>query len=229
MFASETKSDLIRSAPQVLVWPSSQSRNASDFIFPSSSTTLLSPRVCQNNSAPSPRLLVVVCSAVPHLAARATIRESWARDAASLGSVGVVFLLGRQQQGDNTLQLQVSNESQEYGDIVQEDFIDTYANLTVKTLMLLKWFTENCPDTQYVMKTDDDMYINLVKLHEVVQSTKDPQLLTGMLNQKSRPITDTKSKWFAPSYMFTNNTYPEFYPDFLSGLDLYIQHMTIPC
>ena len=86
------------SAPQVLVWPSSQSRNASDFIFPSSSTTLLSPRVCQNDSAPSPRLLVVVCSAVPHLAARATIRESWARDTASLGSVAVVFLLGRQQQ-----------------------------------------------------------------------------------------------------------------------------------
>ena len=85
--------------------------------------------------------------------------------------------------------------------------------------MLLKWFTENCADTQYVMKTDDDMYINLVKLQEVVQSAEDPQLLTGMLNQKSRPITDTKSKWFAPRYMFTSNTYPEFYPDFLSGMD----------
>ena len=113
--------------------------------------------------------------------------------------------------------------------LLQESFIDTYANLTLKSLVLLRWFTQRCEGSQYVMKTDDDMYINLVKLHEVVQSTKDPQLLTGMLNQKSRPITDTKSKWFAPSYMFTNNTYPEFYPDFLSGLNLYIQHMTIPC
>ena len=71
------------------------------------------------------------------------------------------------------MQMQVSNESHEYGDIVQEDFIDTYANLTVKTLMLLKWFTENCADTQYVMKTDDDMYINLVKLLQLVMANRE--------------------------------------------------------
>ena len=55
----------------------------------------------------------------------------------------------------------------------QESFIDTYANLTVKSLLLLRWFTQRCEDSQYVMKTDDDVYINLVKLHQLVLANRE--------------------------------------------------------
>ena len=54
----------------------------------------------------------------------------------------VVFLVG--QQVNSTHQEQLQSEADQYGDIVQEAFIDTYANLTVKSLMLLKWFTQHC-------------------------------------------------------------------------------------
>ena len=33
-------------------------------------------------------------------------------------------------------------ESSLYGDILQEGFVDSYANLSVKSLMLAKWFTQ---------------------------------------------------------------------------------------
>ena len=55
----------------------------------------------------------------------------------------------------------------------QESFIDTYANLTLKSLLLLRWFTQRCEDSQYVMKTDDDVYINLVKLHQLVLANRE--------------------------------------------------------
>ena len=55
----------------------------------------------------------------------------------------------------------------------QESFIDTYANLTLKSLLLLRWFTQRCEDSQYVMKTDDDVYINLVKLHQLVLTNRE--------------------------------------------------------
>ena len=48
---------------------------------------------------------------------------------------------------NDTKQQDVINESEQYGDIVQESFLDTYANLTVKSLMLLKWFTTSCKGT----------------------------------------------------------------------------------
>ena len=103
----------------------------------------------------------------------------------------VVFLVG--QQVNSTHQEQLRSEAEQYGDIVQEAFIDTYANLTVKSLMLLKWFTQHCDNTQYVMKADDDMYINLVKLYELVQANKKPQLLMGSLICNAIPIKVTSS------------------------------------
>ena len=111
------------------------------------------------------------------------------------------------------LQDKLNNESEEYGDIIQESFVDSYANLTVKSLMLLKWFTHNCDNTQYLLKTDDDMYINLVKLYDIVQANKEPTLLLGSLICNAIPIKDPYNKWYAPSYMFSGKRYP----NYLSG------------
>ena len=45
--------------------------------------------------------------------------------------------------------------------MVQEDFLDSYNNLTVKSLMLLKWAGQTWPvgepGPQFLLKTDDDM------------------------------------------------------------------------
>ena len=44
-------------------------------------------------------------------------------------------------------------------------FQDTYHNLTLKTIMGLKWMSIFCPQAQYVLKTDDDIYVNVDLLH----------------------------------------------------------------
>ena len=87
-------------------------------------------------------LLVVVCSAVENTKERQTIRETWAKDQEELDDVRVIFMLGN--SFNDTLQPNVTKESEIYGDILQESFVDTYANLTVKSLMLMKWFTTSC-------------------------------------------------------------------------------------
>jgi len=199
--------------PLAFVWPANQSRSARDLIFPERKTTILNTEVCTHNagSSSSPYLLVIVCSSVQNFEARYSIRQSWAQDTNTLKNVKVVFLVG--QQVNNTHQELLKNEHEEYGDIIQESFIDTYANLTVKSLMLLKWFSQNCDNTKYVMKTDDDMYINLVKLYDIVQSNKKPNLLLGSLICNAIPIKDPYNKWYVPTYMFSEKKYP----NYLSG------------
>ena len=162
-----------------------------------------------------------MCSSVQNFEARYSIRQSWAQDTNTLKNVKVVFLVG--QQVNNTHQELLKNEHEEYGDIIQESFIDTYANLTVKSLMLLKWFSQNCDNTKYVMKTDDDMYINLVKLYDIVQSNKKPNLLLGSLICNAIPIKDPYNKWYVPTYMFSEKKYP----NYLSGIKLFIVRMII--
>ena len=196
------------------VWPVNQSKNASNLIYPERNTTILHTKVCQINDISStaiPYLIVIVCSAIHNFKARYSIRQSWAKDTNTLKSVKVVFLVG--QHLNKTHQKMLEKEHEEYGDIIQESFIDTYANLTIKSLMLLKWFTKNCGGTQYVMKTDDDMYINLVRLYEIVQTNQSPNLLLGSLICNAIPIKDPWNKWFVPSYMFSE----KMYPNYLSG------------
>ena len=46
-------------------------------------------------------------------------------------------------------------------------FQDIYYNLTLKTVMGLKWSSIYCSQVKYVMKTDDDIFVNVPLLHQV--------------------------------------------------------------
>ena len=43
---------------------------------------------------------------------------------------------------------------------MQWDFLDTYQNLTIKSIMSLKWASQNCKEAAYVVKMDDDIFVN---------------------------------------------------------------------
>uniref|UniRef100_A0A8C5V9T7 Hexosyltransferase n=1 Tax=Microcebus murinus TaxID=30608 RepID=A0A8C5V9T7_MICMU len=58
------------------------------------------------------------------------------------------------------LELPLKGEHLLYGDIMQQEFLDTYNNLTLKTIMEFRWVTEFCPNAKYTMKTDTDVFIN---------------------------------------------------------------------
>merc|ERR1712168_223969 len=74
---------------------------------------------------------------------------------------------------------------------------------------MLKWFSQSCSDKAlYLMKTDDDMYVNLVNLYDLVKTNKDPYLMTGSVICGAKPIRDPYNKWFAPEYMFKEKVYP---------------------
>ena len=48
-------------------------------------------------------------------------------------------------------------------------FQDSYHNLTLKTVMGLKWTSIFCPHAQFILKTDDDIYVNVPLLTSVVK------------------------------------------------------------
>ena len=49
---------------------------------------------------------------------------------------------------------------------------------------------------EYVVKTDDDMYVNLVNLREIVDgNNNNNNLLMGSLFTGSAPIKDPVNKW----------------------------------
>ena len=128
--------------------------------------------MCGDDQVP---LLVLVTSGLQHGERRRAIRETWGRQ------TRLVFLLGTTQTVQPGLEEELETESHQFGDIVREDFLDSYQNLTLKTIAGIKWAGEHCPQASFVLKTDDDMYVNTGALTEFLgrQFSRQQKIITG--------------------------------------------------
>lgn len=63
--------------------------------------------------------------------------------------------------------------------------------------MLLKWVKNNCMKATYIMKTDDDVYINIKNLAQFLDSNpnNNSDILYGQLICSSEPVLDSNNKW----------------------------------
>ena len=114
-------------------------------------------------------LLVVVISAVAHFKQRQIIRQTWARQNAEIVTanwVQVIFLVGLSSKKNETQRL--TNESLLHGDLVQVNVIDTYSNLTSKSVALLHCTRTHCHNVDWILKCDDDLYVNFNFLRETL-------------------------------------------------------------
>ncbi|XP_050428953.1 beta-1,3-galactosyltransferase 5-like [Adelges cooleyi] len=158
---------------------------------------------------------ILVHSHVEHFKTRQAIRHAYPKSILDQLGFHYVFMVGRPNNSE--IQLQVVNESFKFGDIVQGNFQEAYRNLTYKHVMALKWFSEYCRQSSYMVKTDDDVAVNLFKLNNII--TKKYSLAGCVV--KSKPIRDKHNKWYISKEEFKNNNYPTF----LSGW-LYIASNT---
>jgi len=226
-FHMRTKRPLFKQPPIVKpiaeVWPKNQTRNARLLISPKLNTNLITPRnICTKKELSEDLhkgenlILVAVCSSIGNFEDRQVVRKSWASPELTPAGVKVIFVLGS-HKNQTLYRKELTDESTRHGDILQMDFIDSYANLTVKTLAALKFYTEEgCDNTRFILKTDDDMYINLNVLKQTALKSlqaKDTTLMTGNLICGAKPIRDPTNKWNSPRYMFNGKQYP----NYLSG------------
>ncbi|XP_060081093.1 beta-1,3-galactosyltransferase 1-like [Ylistrum balloti] len=140
---------------------------------------------------------------------REVIRRTWLNISKNnTSNVRYVFLLG--SQSNKPLKQDITREFAKYKDIVQEDFIDSYNNLTLKTLMGFKWANLFCSSAKFVMKTDDDVYVNVRNLLESVKN-HEKQLensVGGYCKHVALPVRDSRFKWYASLRQYPRSVYP---------------------
>lgn len=82
--------------------------------------------------------------------------------------------------------------------ILQENFIDTYHNLTYKGIAALRWIDSYCGQAVFVLKTDDDIFVNmytLIRYLKKMSRTVDrPRSLLMCLVWESMPVL-REGKW----------------------------------
>eukprot|EP00106_Octopus_bimaculoides_P004294 XP_014771736.1 PREDICTED: beta-1,3-galactosyltransferase 1-like isoform X2 [Octopus bimaculoides] len=161
-----------------------------------------------NNCSDSVQILVAVCSAPINILRRNTIRETWGQYARNNSNFKMVFFEGV-THGPG-VQDDIHEESVKYGDIVQENYIDHYANLSLKSIAYLRWVSSSCRKVKFVLKTDDDMYINLPLLEKTLMNMKRSRFIMGLLFKHVAPIRDSSSKWYTPISKYPKNEFPEY-------------------
>ena len=122
-----------------------------------------------------PSLFVAVISAPKYFHKRNIIRQTWRRhlqmqsDLNSINLAGFGFVVGLMED-DNEIQKRIEKESAKYGDILQIEMIDDYYNLTLKVVGLLNWINDHCSRVDFVLKVDDDVYVNVQNLIAVMKN-----------------------------------------------------------
>lgn len=166
-------------------------------------------------SRPAPFLVLLIATEARQVEARNAIRETWGNESIAPGlEVIRLFLLGTNEGELGDLQQRMLEaESRKYHDIIQQDFRDTYKNLTLKTLMGMNWVALHCPPARYVMKTDSDMFVNTDYLiHKLLKPKLKPRknYFTGNNMRGFAPNRNKNSKWFMSPELYPSEKYPTF-------------------
>ncbi|KAG1713911.1 Lactosylceramide 1,3-N-acetyl-beta-D-glucosaminyltransferase [Nymphon striatum] len=168
-----------------------------------------SPRnVCQNSSI---KIVFCIKSAVQNFERRQIVRNTWASELRKNSKFRVVFIIGHADGYVEMNKQFLDYEIKTFKDIVKGNFLDTYRNITLKSVFLLSWANKFCPNVDYVMSMDDDTYINNDNLIAYLDSKRQfLNFLAGYTLENKTPFRSPLSKWYASYQSYPDNVYPKF-------------------
>lgn len=209
-----TPSSEIPSSPSVS--PSKQCANEATYFVAYPCTygyVLNESERCQNDK---PFVVLMVPVAPHNREARDAIRTTWGSEKMVMDKVvSLFFVLGQSgHEGREELQRKILQESEEHHDIIQSDFLDSYKNLSIKTMVIMEWLATYCQNAVYAMKIDSDMFLNVGTLVNVLLKAPTENYMTGLVARGAVVNRNPNSKWYLPK-----NEFPEdFYAPYALGL-----------
>ncbi|EPY78816.1 UDP-GlcNAc:betaGal beta-1,3-N-acetylglucosaminyltransferase 5 [Camelus ferus] len=164
-------------------------------------------------------LLLLIKTAPENYHRRSAIRETWGNEkyvrSQLNANIKTLFALGTPSnpQTRERLQRRLVWEDQMYNDIIQQDFADSFYNLTLKFLLQFSWANSFCPHAKFLMTADDDIFIHMPNLIEYLQSLEQigvQDLWIGRVHRGAPPVRDKSSKYYVSYEMYQWPAYPDY-------------------
>lgn len=159
-------------------------------------------------------LLILVKSAMANFDQRNAIRNTWGReDIKGDKKVKLLFFIGRKESQDE-VDDRIYQEITHNSDIIVIDFIDSYYNNTIKTMMAFRWAFTHCSEAKNYLFSDDDMYVSVHNLFKYLdkmqpQGNEKNHLFAGY-KFESRPLRHRSSKWRVSLEEYPWNRWPPY-------------------
>ncbi|KAJ4922986.1 hypothetical protein JOQ06_021687 [Pogonophryne albipinna] len=164
-------------------------------------------------------LLLFVKSSPENFERRQAIRDTWGNERfvwSKLGAtVRMVFALGVDAKQRSRVQRALLQEDQTFRDLIQQDFLDTFHNLTAKLITQFHWVHDYCPQARFLMSADDDIFVhmpNLVKyLRQLLRNKSGVKdFWVGHVHRGSPPVRRKESKYHIPYDLYPWPSYPDY-------------------
>ena len=149
-------------------------------------------------------------------------RDVLRKHAAAFG-VHMMFVLGKSEKKKKPETLSNSMRDLEtYSDVIVGPFIDSYYNLTLKHLFGLSHVLNKCSNVDFVVKADDDIFINFDEVKRVIEfnyprikgftgkRNVPKRLLAGYTFQGMSVSRDPEDKWCVTREEYMKSEYPFF-------------------
>ncbi|XP_076854361.1 beta-1,3-galactosyltransferase 2 [Brachyhypopomus gauderio] len=165
------------------------------------------PGLCEGKN---PFLVLMIPVTQEDSETRAAVRSTWGQENLIPG-VNIVRLFFIGEPREPSARRDLRKENRTYGDIIQMDFLDTYQNLTVKTMMMMNWLATYCTSARFAMKIDADIFLNVPYLvRHLHRHLHEEDFITGSVIADARPRRDRQSKWFLPEDVYPHNSFPPY-------------------
>ncbi|XP_071347890.1 lactosylceramide 1,3-N-acetyl-beta-D-glucosaminyltransferase B [Trachinotus anak] len=172
-------------------------------------------------------LLLFVKTSPENIQRRNAIRSTWGNETYIQNALGVtvkvVFALGVPQtkKGEPSwskksmvgFQEQLLHEDRLHGDLIQQDFLDSFHNLTLKLILQFHWMHSRCAHARFLMTADDDIFVhmpNLVNYLQDMSSRGVTHFWVGRVHRGAPPIRSKDSKYYVPFEMYQWLSYPDY-------------------
>ncbi|KAK4291453.1 hypothetical protein Pmani_035723 [Petrolisthes manimaculis] len=166
------------------------------------------PDLCDNTV----NIINVIPIAPNNVLARHRIRKLWGRrEVSDVTGIRTVFFLG--VTSSTQLQTNISKESLIHGDIIQLSFMDSYRNLTLKTLSMLHWSLTYCSQAQWILKSDDDVFFNPFALDTYIKKNRNYNIICKICYNKDvcrQGMSKCPPKWVIKPEEYQYKTYPSY-------------------
>ena len=217
-FAEKTNIIMINSTTRPLFtssrkWSNPDGEATTNPIYPDIEIILHNPDLCR--TATDLEWIIYIHSGANNAKRRQSLRTTWASGQLFKRPITkVAFMIGVSSNPRSFESL--IQEFKEHSDLVVGNFIDTYNNLTLKSIMALKWISTYCTNAKQAIKADDDVFVNIIEVMTLIRKqSQQKRLITCPIFQKNTmPILrDPKScmKWCAvPSEFPGDKTYPRY-------------------
>ncbi|CAG7731319.1 unnamed protein product, partial [Allacma fusca] len=170
-----------------------ENRNTSEKLLLLEDTTLIQPTHGCQFSGKNALGIIVVPSLPEHRPRREVIRTTWGANRYE-AQMMLFFLTGMPSNGDLT---KLTEESNVHGDLIVENLDEHYYALGIKTLRILKWFHRNCPKSQFLIKADNDVFLNLPLFAKHLNALpKSFQIGGRVLEGRTPNLRNPFSKWY---------------------------------